>query len=188
MLGGAELAWDAVHGTPLRAAVYARGDSSPVLELKVTDISFGAVSRSVFDVVPPSGTKVTNLTSGRAAATHRNRGATALSGLAAVQRHASFPGHSAQVAHGAPRGDVRLVSSGSHSGALVTYGHGLGGIAVLETPADGKAGLGGPPQAANGEQPGLQLPRVSIHGADAASSSQLRWARRSSSSTTGCVT
>jgi len=45
LLGGAELAWDAVHGTPLRAAVYAKGDSSPVLELKVTDISFGAGSR-----------------------------------------------------------------------------------------------------------------------------------------------
>src|SRR6478672_9780150 len=38
LLGGAGLAWDAVHGTPLEAAVYARGSSSPVLELKVTDI------------------------------------------------------------------------------------------------------------------------------------------------------
>ena len=42
LLGGAELAWDAVHGTPLRVAVYPKGDSSPVLELKVTDISYGA--------------------------------------------------------------------------------------------------------------------------------------------------
>jgi len=50
LLGGAELAWDATHGTPLRAAVYATGDSSPVLELKATDISYGAVDSSVFDV------------------------------------------------------------------------------------------------------------------------------------------
>src|SRR5262249_59705102 len=43
LLGGAELAWDAVHGTPLRAAVYASGSSTPVLELKATDISYGGV-------------------------------------------------------------------------------------------------------------------------------------------------
>ena len=55
LLGGAELAWDAVHGTPLRAAVYAKGDSSPVLELKVTDISYGSVPTSVFDISPPPG-------------------------------------------------------------------------------------------------------------------------------------
>ena len=61
LLGGAELAWDAVHGTPLRAAVYARGDSSPVLELKVTDISYGAVSSSVFDISPPPDAQVTNV-------------------------------------------------------------------------------------------------------------------------------
>src|SRR5262249_48463477 len=39
LVGGVELAWDAAHGTPLRAAVYAKGDSSPVLELTATDIS-----------------------------------------------------------------------------------------------------------------------------------------------------
>lgn len=53
LLGGAELAWDAVHGTPLRAAVYAKGDSSPVLELKATHISYGSVPTSVFDISPP---------------------------------------------------------------------------------------------------------------------------------------
>jgi outer membrane lipoprotein-sorting protein len=33
LLGAGELAWDAVHGVPLRAAIYAQGSSSPVLEL-----------------------------------------------------------------------------------------------------------------------------------------------------------
>ena len=61
LVGGAQLAWDAVHGTPLDAAVYARGDSSPVLELRATDISFGPVPDSVFAISPSPGTKVTNL-------------------------------------------------------------------------------------------------------------------------------
>ena len=39
LLGAGELAWDAARGLPLRVAVYARGDTAPVLELKATDIS-----------------------------------------------------------------------------------------------------------------------------------------------------
>jgi outer membrane lipoprotein-sorting protein len=168
MLGGAQIAWDAVHGTPLRAAVYARGDSSPVLELKVTDISFGPVSPSVFDVTPPSGVKVTNLTPSSAAAdpAHRDRGAAPVSGAAAVQKRTSFALAAPKSLAGLARGEVRLVSSGRHSGALVTYGRGLGTIAVLEAPADGKAGSTAPAPPANGEQPGLQLPKVSINGSD----------------------
>jgi hypothetical protein len=57
------------------------------------------------------------------------------------------------------RDRVRLVSSGSDAGALVTYGKGLGGIAVLELPAK---------RAASGEGDeagGLQLPSVGIDGA-----------------------
>src|SRR5262249_23630733 len=46
LLGAGELAWDAANGVPLRLAVYAHGDSTPVLELKATDISFGPVPAS----------------------------------------------------------------------------------------------------------------------------------------------
>lgn len=166
MLGGAQIAWDAVHGTPLRAAVYARGDSSPVLELKVTDISFGPVSPSVFDVTPPSGVKVTNLTPPSAEAAHRGHGVAPVSGAAAVRKRTSFALAAPESLAGLPRDEVRLVSSGRHSGALVTYGRGLGTIAVLEAPADGKAGSTAPANPANGEQPGLQLPKVSINGSD----------------------
>jgi outer membrane lipoprotein-sorting protein len=48
LLGSVQLAWDANNGTPLRLAVYAAGNSSPVLELKATEISFGAVDASVY--------------------------------------------------------------------------------------------------------------------------------------------
>ncbi len=61
LLGDAQLAWDAIHGVPLRFAIYARGDNSPVLELKVTHISYGKVSSSVFKISPPQGAKITKI-------------------------------------------------------------------------------------------------------------------------------
>jgi outer membrane lipoprotein-sorting protein len=63
LLGGAEVAWDAAHGTPLRAAVYAKGDSSPVIQLEATEVSFEAVPSSVFEISPPPGTKTVNIAS-----------------------------------------------------------------------------------------------------------------------------
>jgi outer membrane lipoprotein-sorting protein len=159
LLGGAELAWDAVHGTPLRAAVYASGSSTPVLELKATDISFGPVSPSVFDVSPPPRAKVTNLSPPRRPTAGRKP--TAVRGLAAARSQAPFAVTAPRKLAGLPRDEVRLISSGHHAGVLVTYGRGLGGIAVIETKADGR--LGG--LAGDGEGPGLKLPQVSINGA-----------------------
>ena len=37
LIGGAELSWDAVHGVPLRAAIYSSTSSSPVIELAATE-------------------------------------------------------------------------------------------------------------------------------------------------------
>src|SRR5262249_22538259 len=58
LLGAVELGWNAVTGVPLRAAVYAQGSNSPVLELSATDVSFGSVPASDFAISPPSGAKV----------------------------------------------------------------------------------------------------------------------------------
>ncbi len=59
LLGGAELSWDAVHGVPLRAAIYSSTDgSSPALELAVTEISYGPVESSVFEFTPPANAHV----------------------------------------------------------------------------------------------------------------------------------
>ncbi|HWW67236.1 MAG TPA: hypothetical protein VNY83_04575 [Solirubrobacterales bacterium] len=77
LLGGAEIAWDAVHGTPLRAAVYAKGDSSPVLQLEATEVSFEAVPASVFEISPPPGTKVVNVSSPGAQASPGAKGSDA---------------------------------------------------------------------------------------------------------------
>lgn len=62
LIGGAELSWDAVHGTPLRAAVYSTTDSSPVIELAATEISYGPVESSTLDFTPPADARVENVT------------------------------------------------------------------------------------------------------------------------------
>jgi outer membrane lipoprotein-sorting protein len=58
LLAGAELSWDAVHGVPLRAAVYSTESAAPVLELAATSISYGPVEASVFEFTPPANAKV----------------------------------------------------------------------------------------------------------------------------------
>jgi len=58
LLGGAELSFDAVHGVPLRAAIYSSTSSSAVIELAASEISYGAVEDSVFDFTPPPGAKI----------------------------------------------------------------------------------------------------------------------------------
>ena len=161
LLGGAELAWDAVHGAPLRAAVYARGDSSPVLELKVTDISYGSVPSSVFDISPPPDAQVTNVSP--PAGHDGGQGESApVSGLQSVQQQVSFPVAAPDALAAVPRNEVRLIQSGKDSGALVTYGQGLGGIAVLERPAEQPAQGSSAP---SGDQGQLTLPTVSVDGA-----------------------
>jgi outer membrane lipoprotein-sorting protein len=62
LLGGVELSWDAVHGVPLRAAVYSSTSSSPVIELAAREISYGPVDSSVFSFTPPPGAKLHEIT------------------------------------------------------------------------------------------------------------------------------
>jgi len=61
LFGGAELSWDAVHGVPLRAAVYSSTTSSPVLELAASKVSYGPVDSSVFNVSTPADAKITEV-------------------------------------------------------------------------------------------------------------------------------
>jgi outer membrane lipoprotein-sorting protein len=57
-IGGAELSWDAVHGVPLRVAIYSSTSPSPVIELSATEIRYGPVADSVFAFTPPPGVKI----------------------------------------------------------------------------------------------------------------------------------
>jgi outer membrane lipoprotein-sorting protein len=58
LFGAAELSWDAVHGVPLRAAIYSTSSAAPVIELAATEISYGPVESSVFEITPPPNAKV----------------------------------------------------------------------------------------------------------------------------------
>lgn len=163
MLGAAQLGWDAVRGVPLRFAIYARGQSSPVIELKATDISYGSVPASNFTSAPPSGAKVEKVTlpAGEHSAKGRMHGHHEVIGAAAVAKRLPFKLTAPHKLVGLPRRSVSLVSWGSTPAAVVTYGQNLGGIVVIEQAA--KTGSGGKMQG--GPAGGLNLPTVSINGA-----------------------
>ncbi len=163
LLGQIQLAWDAAHGIPLQVAVYSAGNSSPVLELQATSISYGSVPASTFAIPQPAGAKVVNL-SPPAAPRSGSAGSgadTPVTGLGAVQAQLPFTVSAPAKLVGMPLGQVRLIRDGSSAGALVTYGSGLGAIAVLETAAGANT-----TQLGSGSQGGgLSLPSVSINGA-----------------------
>jgi outer membrane lipoprotein-sorting protein len=80
LFGGVELSFDAVHGAPLRAAIYSTTSAAPVIELAATEVSYGPVSASVFEVNPPANAKVEEIappTSPGAHAQHTPAGAAA---------------------------------------------------------------------------------------------------------------
>ena len=163
LLGAVELAWDATRGVPLRIAVYARGNSQPVLELRATDIGYGAIPASTFSFTPPPGTKVTNVATGTAA---RARGAHAsrtagkarpITGLAAARRAVPFALRAPTTLQGRRLSDVQVVGRPGRRAALLSYGNDLAGLLVVEHRAGTSTAGGG-----RGE---LRLPRVDVGGA-----------------------
>jgi outer membrane lipoprotein-sorting protein len=175
LLGGAEIAWDANNGTPLRAAVYSSASSSPVLQLEATDVSFEAVPASVFEVSPPPGAKVVDLNpSAESAGEHPQPNLT--KGVDAVQQSLDFQLVAPDSLAGLPRGEVRGIEVDGKTAALATYGKGLGGIAVLESASEPGEELG------SSDEGGLSLPKISINGAqgeelDTALGTVLRFSR-----------
>ena len=177
LLGSVQLAWDAAHGVPLGIAIYSVNSSTPVLELKATHISYGAVSAGVFKISPPAGAKVVRISTpaGHTAAKakiakaagkskhgkHAAKQNTEITGVAAVRSHLPFTLVAPNKLDGLPRQSAQLLDWGGSPAALVTYGQGLGGIALIEQPASGQATPG---SQSGGNQSGLNLPTVSING------------------------
>jgi hypothetical protein len=169
LLGQAQLAWDAVTGVPLRVAIYARGNPTPVLALSATNISYGQISDSDLNIQPPAGDKVVKVSSAdkhasaaQTARTARAKAAHAqVKGVAAVARHVPFTLGAPAALAGLPRADVTLLNWGGKPAALVTYGKGLGGIAVIEQSSAGQSA----PSGSGSDNGGLNLPTVSINGA-----------------------
>ncbi len=139
LLGAVQLAWDAEHGVPLSIAVYSQGDPSPVLALRVTDISFGKVSGSVLNVPLAPGVKVVRVHAPARPAASSTAHHPAVVGEAAVARALSFPLSAPASLVGVPRRTVRLVDWSGTQAALAVYGRGLGAIVVIEQTATAQA-------------------------------------------------
>jgi outer membrane lipoprotein-sorting protein len=168
LLRGFELGWDAIRGVPLRFEVLARGDSTPVLELTATDISFGKVPASAFAIAPPKGAKIVHIKLGGTPAEHPAKAGAKrheVAGVAAVSRALPFKLAAPSSAASLHRSTVALLHGGSHAAALVTYGQGLGAVAVVERVSNGRSagGLGGLSSGGSDGQ-GLSVPGVSIDG------------------------
>ena len=169
LLGQAQLAWDAATGVPLRVAIYARGNPTPVLALSATNISYGQISGSDLNIAPPAGDKVVKVSGadmhgavGQTARAARAKAKHArVHGVAAVARRVPFTLGAPAALAGLPREAVSLLDWGGKPAALVTYGQGLGGIAVIEQSSAGQTASG----SSGADTGGLNLPTVSVNGA-----------------------
>jgi hypothetical protein len=154
LFGEGQLSWDATHGVPLRVAVTAKGSTTPVLELAVTEISFAAVPAGDVTIAPPAGVKVVDLSA-------RTKGggqdAKPVTGLENVRAAVPFTLVAPASVGGQTLSSARTVGQG----ALLTYGDGLGALVVHEAAADGKAAapapLGALPQVTVGSTKAHEL-------------------------------
>jgi outer membrane lipoprotein-sorting protein len=125
LIGGAELSWDAVHGVPLRAAIYSSTTSAPVIELAASSISYGPVADSIFDFTPPAGTKVdeiatsTSTASGAGGSGHRGGHphpkvtvhGHGISGIAVVEARAKAGSEASSAPEGLPKVNINGTSA-----------------------------------------------------------------------------
>jgi outer membrane lipoprotein-sorting protein len=181
LLGSVQLAWDASRGIPLGIAIYSNSSSTPVLELKATSISYGAVSSHVFSIKAPAGAHVVSIGSlgggaGATGAMRAHKAGKEKAGKAHVQAttpaqvQAKLPFTLAAPDNvvGLNRQSVSALNWSGSPAALVTYGEGLGGIAVIEQTASGQSS-----SQSSGGGSGLSLPTVTINSAKNISGQEL---------------
>ena len=182
-----------VQGVPLRVAVYARGNSTPVLALTATNISYGAVAASDFAITPPAGAKVVQVSTadqaGRAGArarpAARAKAHREASGVAAVAKPRAVQAGRAEQAGRAAAADRQAAGLGRQAGGA---GHlrpeprrHRGDRAARPTRRRRQAGRSANRARAAAAR-GLSLPTVSINGAtgqelDTALGTVLRFSR-----------
>jgi outer membrane lipoprotein-sorting protein len=147
LLESVQVAWDAVHGVPLRAAIYARGSSKPVLALAATDITFGPVPASNVEIAPPAGAKTVKLPTPAKQENHKDKAEPKGAADTKELQAAGFPVTAPDSLLGLKRMAVHVVGGSGAKTALVVYGEGLGSIVVAEQKAGEKtAQLNGLPE------------------------------------------
>jgi outer membrane lipoprotein-sorting protein len=170
LVGSVETAWDAARGVPLKAAIYAKGDSAPVIELRADNVTYGDVPAAAFDVQPPAAAKVVDVSVPSAPAHQGDavKPAKPVTGLGVVESAVDFKLSAPDTLAGQARNEVRLIDWKGKQAAVVTYGRGLGGIAVIERPAPaGKPNVGATaPTGGHGDR-GFKLPTVDVNGVQA---------------------
>lgn len=149
LLGALEFAWDAATGTPLRGAVYAKGEDDPVLALEATEIEYGAVPDETFEVPPPTDVTVEDVRGHRS----RKRHGKHVTGERRVERRLGFDVSAPASLEGRKR---RVVALAGKRAAFVTYGRSLDGIAVIQKRASAEQ---------HDPLDNAQLPAVDIDGA-----------------------
>jgi outer membrane lipoprotein-sorting protein len=180
LLGSVQLAWDAARGIPLGIAIYSNQSSTPVLELKATSISYGAVKSNVFSIKAPAGAHVVSIGSlggaNAAGAMHAHKAGKGKaeaqpSTPAQVQAKLPFTLAAPDNVAGIKRQSVSALDWSGSPAALVTYGEGLGGVAVIEQSASGQSSSQS--SQGSGGMPGLSLPTVTINSAKNISGQEL---------------
>jgi outer membrane lipoprotein-sorting protein len=129
LFGGVELAFDAVHGIPLRAGIYSSTSSAPVIELTAGEVSYGPVSASVLEFSPPSDAKVVEVGKEGAAASgtkpdagQHPKGSTYGHGLSSVEVLESSSTSKSHLAlpEGLPKVEINGVSASELATSLGT--------------------------------------------------------------------
>jgi hypothetical protein len=117
LLDSVLLSLDSEHPVPLGLDVMAQGSTSPVLSLKLSDVKYGAVDSSVFDLKLPDGVKVQQVDP--------------------PSLDSVTSGHDAGPAVDWPKsiGGLPLKES---KGSFAVYGTGLGSVVVAAKQAEGK--------------------------------------------------
>jgi outer membrane lipoprotein-sorting protein len=153
LLGAVELAWDAARGLPLKVGVYARGNDDPVLELIATEVEYGPVAASTFDIDPPADARVEDLTMRGG---HRGRHA-----KRRAIRRLGFQVSAPATLAGRKRSGIKKVRIGKEKAALIRYGKDLDAILVVQKRAKADTGR----QERRGHH--NELPTADINGASA---------------------
>ncbi len=120
LVRSASLIVDARTGLPLRFDLYARNSLRPALEVVLSDVHFGPVDPSTFDLRLPDGMQPGTITF----STPPSLGG--VNGCAGPDQLA-----------GLPLSSCRLTGTGTAAGRLLVYGRSIGSVVVLEQPENG---------------------------------------------------